>query len=45
MGKSSGERLDKAIYESLEEREESSVRSTHAMETRYAFAPSNQHKS
>ena len=45
MGKSSGERLDKEIYESLEEREESSVRSMHAMATRYSLALSNQHKS
>ena len=38
MDKNLSERLDKALYESLEEAEESNVQSTHTMNTRYSVS-------
>ena len=39
MDTKSGERLDRTLYESLEEPEESNVQSTHTVNTRYPSAP------
>ena len=44
MDRNSGERLDKALYDSLEGPGESNVQFTHTMNTRYPSASSTTHE-